>query len=174
MGTVAAPEFALAAAVASPAGTVAIAYPTGYTQASFTGGNASATAYLYLNDNDRFEETADEFDISYGASTITITNKTGFTWPIGTNVLVALGKADPVEVVYPAAAVTNLLGTLTGTTTGTMANVTAATAATTDTTAASLTSTNAAITALNLQLKELQTKLNAALTSLRAAGIISP
>lgn len=64
-------------------------------------------------------------------------------------------------------AVTKLTGTMTGTTDGAMADVTAATAATTDTTAASLTSTNAAITATNLQLKELQVKLNALIDALK-------
>lgn len=98
MSNVAAEEITLAAAVASPAGTVTVPYPTGYAQANFTGVNASATAYLYLNDNDRFEEADDEFDISYGASNATVTNKTGFSWPVGTRLLVAManvgGSAD--------------------------------------------------------------------------------
>lgn len=98
MTTIAATEVTLAAAVASPAGTTTVAYPTGYVQADFTGANASATAYLYLNNNDRFEEADDEFDISYGASNVTVTNKTGFSWPVGTKLLVGLakvgGKAD--------------------------------------------------------------------------------
>jgi hypothetical protein len=73
----------LAAAVASPAGTVTLAYPSGFTQAMFTGANASGTAYLLRNDNDRFEEVDDEFDIVYNASDFTVTNKTDLTWAIG-------------------------------------------------------------------------------------------
>lgn len=92
MTTIAAPEVTLATAVASPAGTTTVSYPTGSVQADFTGANASATAYLLLNNNDRFEEADDDFDISYGASNVTITNKTTFTWPVGTKLLVGLAK----------------------------------------------------------------------------------
>lgn len=92
MFIVAAPEATLAAAVASPAGTTTVSYPTGYVQADFTGANAAANAYLLLNNNDRFEEVDDEFDISYGASNVTITNKTGFSWPVGTKLLVGLAR----------------------------------------------------------------------------------
>ncbi len=62
-----------------------------------------------------------------------------------------------------------LTGTLTGTTDGAMADVSAASAADTDTTAASLTSVNTAITAVNLQLKELQTTLNALIDELKGS-----
>lgn len=90
-------EFTLAVAVASPAGTVAFGYPSGTVQADFTGDAAATNAYLFLNDNDRFEEVDDEFDISYGASTVTITNKSGFTWPIGTKVTVNLANASALN-----------------------------------------------------------------------------
>jgi hypothetical protein len=90
-------EFTLAVAVASPAGTVAIGYPSGTVQADFTSANASATSYLLINDNDRYEETDDEFDISFGASTITITNKTGGTWAIGTKVTLNAANASPID-----------------------------------------------------------------------------
>lgn len=90
-------QFTLATAVASPAGTVAIGYPAGTVQADFTSDNASATSYLLVNDNDRYEETDDEFDISFGGSTITITNKTGATWPIGTKITLNAANASPVD-----------------------------------------------------------------------------
>lgn len=99
MATIAANPITLASAVASPAGTVTVPYPTGYVQADFTGVNASATAYLLLNNNDRFEEADDEFDISYGASNATVTNKTGFSWPVGTELLLGMarvGAGDPI------------------------------------------------------------------------------
>lgn len=111
MAIVAAPEFTLAAAVASPAGTVTLGYPTGTTQASFTGANALATAYLLLNDNDRYEEVDDEFDIAYGASLITITNKTGYSWPAGTRVRAGLARVASSNYSGPvASAITNPTG----------------------------------------------------------------
>ncbi len=119
-------ELTLATAVASPAGTVAFAYPSGTVQADFTGDNAAVVAYLLLNDNDRFEEVDDEFDISYGASTVTITNKTTFTWPIGTKLTVNLSNAttlDPDEVVTFGP-----IASLTDSTTGTAGDTLAATA----------------------------------------------
>jgi len=175
MATVTAPKFTLASAVGSPAGTVTIAYPSGYAQGDFTGANASGSAYLLLNDNDRFEEVDDEFDITYGASSITITNKTGFSWSVGTEVLVGLGRADPSTTFQQAGAVPNLGGALTGSTSGTMADVQDIALSTTDTytDAAVNAAVNAAVGEVNLQLKELQTKLNAALTALRTAGIIA-
>lgn len=172
MAFVTAPEFTLASAVASPAGTVAFPYPAGYVQANFTSANASATAYLLLNSNDRYEEVDDEFDISYGASTVTVTNKTGYSWPIGTKVLVALARANPIQTFQQAAAVLNLAGTLTGTVDGTIVDIAPVATAGGNTYADA--AINTAITSINVQHKELQTTLNALLTGLRAAGIIAP
>lgn len=175
MANIAAPVFTLASSVASPAGTVTFAYPPGYAQADFTGANASASAYIILNGNDRFEETDAEFDITYGSSDITITNKTGFAWAIGTTVLAGLGRASPSTTFQQAGAVPNLGGTLTGSTDGTLADVADIALSTTDTytDAAVNAAVNAAVADVNLQLKELQTKLNAAITALRTAGIIA-
>lgn len=171
MGFVTAPEFTIASAVTSPAGTVAFAYPAGFVQADFTSANASPTAYLLLNDNDRYEEVDDEFDISYGASTVTLTNKVGYTWPIGTKVFVALARVSPSETFLQAAAVPNTTGTMTGTTDGVLADIAPVATAGGNTYADA--AINTAITAANLQIKELQVKLNALLTSLRAAGHIA-
>lgn len=91
-------EITLGSPVASPAGTVVFAYPNGTAQADFTGANANPNAYLYLNDNDRFTEAADEFDITYGASNITVTNKTGFTWPVGTRLGINLANSSPIGI----------------------------------------------------------------------------
>ena len=95
-------EFTIATAVTSPAGTVAIGYPSGTVQADFTGDNASATSYLLVNDNDRYTEAADQFDISFGASTITLTNKTTSTWAIGDKITLNAANAsvlDPADLV---------------------------------------------------------------------------
>lgn len=168
---VTAPKFVLGAAVASPAGTVTFAYPGSYVQADFTSANASGHAYLLLNNNDRFEEIDDEFDINYGDGTITITNKTGLTWPAGTEILVGLANANAVGEFRQAGAVTNLAGSMTGSVDGTIADVAAVSTSGGNT--YSDAAINAAITSVNLQLKELQAKLNAALAALRTAGVIA-
>jgi hypothetical protein len=98
-------EFTIATAVASPAGTVAIGYPSGTVQADFTSDNASATSYLFVNDNDRYTEAADQFDISFGASTITLTNKTTSTWAIGDKITLHAANAaviDPADLIQMA------------------------------------------------------------------------
>jgi hypothetical protein len=165
-------EYTLAAAVTSPAGTVTtVPYPTGRVQADYTGDNAATDAYLIINGNDRWTEAADNFDISYGASTITLTNKTGATWPIGTQI--TLGTARLAAL----AGVTALAGALTGTIDGTIADVAAVATAGGNTYADS--AINTAITSVNLQHKELQAvlnntvaKLNALITALQANGTI--
>jgi len=152
-------EFTLATAVADSA-TVAPAYPSGSVQADFTGVNAAAVSYLLLNDNDRYTEAADDFDISFGGSTITFTNKTGVTWPAGTKITAGLAKnADVADV-------TTLEGTLTGTIDGTIADVAAVATAGGNTYADS--AINTAITSINLQHKELQAVLNNAVAALNA------
>lgn len=175
MATVAAPILTLGTAVASPAGTVNVSYPTGFVQADFTSSNASGTAYLILNDNDRFEEVDDEFDISYDSSNVTVTNKTGYTWPVGTKLLVGLAYADPVGDYRQVGNVTDLGGTLTGTVDGDLDDVSVIALNTSDayTDAAVNAAVNAAVAEINEQLKELQTKLNAALQALRSSGLMA-
>lgn len=81
--------FALVADVADQA-TLVIGYPPGFTQASFTGANASATGQVAINDNDIYFETEGDIVITYGASTITIFNDTSQTWPAGAGARVQL------------------------------------------------------------------------------------
>lgn len=164
-------ETTLGTAVTSPAGTFTMSYPTGRVQADFTGSNAATDAYIIFNGNDRYTEASDKFDISYGASTITITNKTGATLPAGTTVI--LGTARNAAL----ADVTTLAGTLTGTIDGTIADVAAVSTSGGNTYADS--AINTAITSINLQMKELQAVLNnvvnshnALLTQLQANGSI--
>lgn len=92
--TITTAPFLTPVAVASPAGTLAVGYPAGYTQADFIGANASTDATLVVNGNDLFQEADDEFDISYGASSATITNKTGVNWPAGTELIVGFAFAS--------------------------------------------------------------------------------
>lgn len=167
---------ALGAAVAN-SGTFAVAYPTGHVQADFISGNASATGVVIINDNDEWLEAASQVSLSYGASTVTVTNSSGVTWPQGAKVIVGLSHAGS-EGTGPTtgAAVTNLAGTMTGSVDGTIADVAAVaiTSAGGNTYADATVNTavNIAVTSVNLQLKELQTKLNALLVSLRAANVI--
>lgn len=102
------PEVILGTAVTSPAGTFTSPYPTGYVQADFTSANASATAIMIVNGNDRWEEVDDEFDISYDASEITVTQKTGATLAIGTRIVVGAARIDSDAVVSQSAAIVAL------------------------------------------------------------------
>ena len=79
----------LATAVADD-GTVAIAYPTGQTAQTLAG---STGGDLTVNDGALgFWEQADPgFSVTYGASTITITNLSGITWPAGATIRVSFG-----------------------------------------------------------------------------------
>lgn len=167
--------FVLATAVASPAGTVTLAYPTGTNQAFFTGDYASGTAYVLLNDNDRYEEVDDEFDISYGASVITVTNKTTYTWVAGTKVQLGLGYAAAATTYQQVGAIADVGGSLTGTTDGDLADVAdiALSTSNTYTDAAVNAAVNTAVAAVNVQLKELQEAHNALLAGLRVSGLIA-
>lgn len=79
----------LASDVADDA-TVAVAYPTGQTKLSLTG---STGGDLTINDGagGAFEQADPGFSVSYGASTITITNLSGLTWPAGATLRLSLG-----------------------------------------------------------------------------------
>lgn len=74
-------------------GTLTIAYPTGTTQASFTGRNASADGVVILNDNEVYAEGASTFSLTYGGPNITLTNLSGAAWPVGTVLRIELGQA---------------------------------------------------------------------------------
>lgn len=168
-------EFVLGAAVVDTGTVTGIAYPPGTNQAFFTSPNDSATGVVIINDNDVYAEGDPGIDITYGASTITLTNDTGLTWAAGSSVILQLGylTADTVTVIAQAAEA-DIAGTLTGTTDGTMANVADIALSTSDTYADAdvNTAVNVAIAAVNLQLKELQVKQNALLAKLRAAGVL--
>jgi hypothetical protein len=80
----------LASAVADD-GTVEIAYPTGATASSLYG---STGGDLTVNDGAYgvWEQGSSGFDVTaLGASTITITNRSGITWPAGATIRVSFG-----------------------------------------------------------------------------------
>lgn len=79
----------MAADVANAA-TFTTAYPTGTTQASLTG---STGGRMVVNDQDTYVQGATPgFAVSFGASTITITNNTGYTLVAGTPVRFSFGN----------------------------------------------------------------------------------
>jgi len=71
-------------------GTVAIAYPTGQSAATLAGATGGD---LTVNDGayGRWEQADPGFSATYGASTITITNLSGLTWPAGATIVVSFG-----------------------------------------------------------------------------------
>lgn len=76
----------LSSAVAN-SGTVTIAYPSGTTQASFTGTRYSANGQVMLSGNDLYREADSKCTFAYGASDITVTNTSGVTWPAGATIV---------------------------------------------------------------------------------------
>lgn len=79
------------ASTVAVAATVAVAYPTGTTQASLTG---STGGKLSINDGagGTFDQGAGGFTASFGASTITITNDSDVTWPAGAELTASFGR----------------------------------------------------------------------------------
>jgi hypothetical protein len=75
----------LASAVADD-GTFTVSYPSGYTQDSFNAGHAGSGHYAVLNNNDKWSAADPGIAVSFGASNITITNQSGYSWPAGTKV----------------------------------------------------------------------------------------
>lgn len=74
----------LASAVADD-GTFTMAYPSGTTVGDFDKGLANLSGcYVQLNDNDRWAYADPGINLSFGASEITVTNRSGYEWAAGT------------------------------------------------------------------------------------------
>lgn len=84
----------LASAVANN-GTVTVPYPTGQTRASLSG-SSSGDLTLDSGANGILNEGASNFSLAYGASLITITNLSGYSWPAGAELRVSFGENAPV------------------------------------------------------------------------------
>jgi hypothetical protein len=103
-------EFVLASAVASSGTVASIAYPSGTVTSQYTGANASATGKAIINDNDVWLESAAKISITYGATTITLTNLSLTTWAAGSTVILELGYQDAsddsnfLDAEYPSGA----------------------------------------------------------------------
>lgn len=75
----------LASAVADDA-TLTVSYPSGYTVDSFNAGHAGSGHYAILNGNDKWLAADPGIGVAFGASLITITNLSGYSWPAGTKI----------------------------------------------------------------------------------------
>jgi hypothetical protein len=91
-------EITLGSAIADDGTLTGIAYPSGTNQAYFTGGALSNTGKAIINYNDVYNQADPGIGITYGASTITLTNLSGVTWPATSHVTLQLGYAAGLTV----------------------------------------------------------------------------
>lgn len=146
----------LAAAVANAA-TVVVPYPAGFNQAALIGSTGGSLA---LNNNDVYPQAASgvRVNFTFGASDITITNNTGVSWPIGSDIIVSFGRSTIEGRYVPSVQFGPSIVALTvsvGTTGNTVADVGAAFNQTT----------------LNNNFRVVADKVNEIVTKLKAAGI---
>lgn len=82
----------LTTAVAN-SGTVTVSYPSGFAQANFILKRSTTTnQQVILNKNENL--TTSQASITYGSSNMTLTNNSGYTWPIGTVIDLQLAYVD--------------------------------------------------------------------------------
>ena len=74
-------------------GTVTFNYPAGFTQADFAPGNGHA---LTLSKTEHYFEDRGQIAMSFGPTTITITNTSGDLWPSGKTIILNLIPTNPV------------------------------------------------------------------------------
>ena len=89
MGALATIKHTLTAAVAN-AGTVVVPYPAGFVQADLENVTDYAVA---VNANDVFKNGAGVL-LAFGAADITVTNQSGISWPIGSALIITVGRTD--------------------------------------------------------------------------------
>jgi hypothetical protein len=156
MSSLAVTRAVLSAAVANAA-TVVIPYPAGTTQASLIG---STGGEVVVGGNDRYPQAASgvRVEFTFGASDITITNQTGVTWPITSEVLASFGSSDfegryttGIAVAPATVALTVSVGTASNTIADVGASFTQAT--------------------LNNNFRSVSAKINELITKLKDAGI---
>lgn len=145
----------LASAVAN-AGTVEVTYPSGSVQGDFTGVNASADGVVIVNDNEVYTEAASQVSISYGASSGTITNNSGVSWPAGSTIRVQFGQVGNDRPGFPSDAIAALTDSSGGTASTTLPAISA---------------TYSQIEVQN-SIASLNAQMNRILIALRAQGVI--
>ena len=156
MSSLAVTRAVLASAVANTA-TVVIPYPAGTTQASLIG---STGGEVVVGGHDRYPQAPSgvRVEFTFGASDITITNQTGVTWPITSEILASFGSSDFEGRYNPGIAVAPAVVPLTvsvGTASNTIADVTGAFSQ----------------SVLNNNFRSVSAKINEIVTKLKDAGI---
>ena len=153
MGALATVTTTLASSVANTT-TFTVAYPSGITQARLLGCSGGR---MVVNGDVGYDEGASGFTASYGASNITVTNKTGAALAAGSGVILSFGEntRDGSYNVPVMAAAPVVLTAATGTASNTIADVGAAFNQTT----------------LNNNFKSLASKLNEVLAALEASSV---
>lgn len=91
MGAIANTSTVLASAVADD-GTVTVAYPAGTDQDTLNGSTGGKV--MVGQDGPYLDGATDEVDLTFGASNITITNRTGASWAAGTEIIASFGEVD--------------------------------------------------------------------------------
>lgn len=97
-------------------GTLLAAYPDGYVQGDFIGSEGHV---LIINNNDEYTSAAGDFEISFGVSQATITNRSGHEWPADARYRLQFDTVEASETVISAtrwttARTITLAGGLTG------------------------------------------------------------
>ncbi len=91
MDAIATASVTLASAVADD-GTFTLAYPSGTTRQTFF--DSTSGGRIAINANDVFSQGDPGFEATFGASDITITNRSGVTWAAGSSVVVSFGRTS--------------------------------------------------------------------------------
>lgn len=90
MGAIANTTATLASVVADD-GTFTVAYPSGTNRQTLrdsTGGS------IVIGQNDVWDEGSSGVEFTYGASNITVTNRSGVSWAAGSDVVISFGQTD--------------------------------------------------------------------------------
>ena len=91
MGAIANTKITLGTVVADD-GTVTVAYPAGTDQDQLDG--TTGGKVMVGQDGPYLDGVANNVDLTFGASVITITNRTGAAWPAGTEITASFGETD--------------------------------------------------------------------------------
>lgn len=83
----------LTSAVAS-GGSIGIAYPSGVSPADFVGQQAAAGSCVIVDTNDRYSVAAGQIALFYGATSVTLVNLSGVTWPVGAKLTVKMDQRE--------------------------------------------------------------------------------
>ena len=154
MPALASASVTLASAVAADA-TFTLSYPAGSTQASLTGCSGGK---MVVNGDGVYAEGTSGFTVAYGASLITVTNKTGASLAAGSVLTLSFGRSDASGRYTPSILVPGPTA-LTDSTGGTASNTIAAITAGSTYAQADMTATKNALASLAAKVNEIITAL---------------